>query len=130
MRELPFSINANEYQRCFTVFSNWLRIAVRCCTPIDDTYAEDRMAENEAGGVMVTLRMADGSRKMNIEVFSDETVREFLGEAKKEWALDASVSYKLLNVRTSQYLPETDSFTSKIVTEGDVLELQPDVDAG
>lgn len=86
--------------------------------------------ENDEVGVTVTLRLADMSRKMNIEVFRDENVQEFISEARQQWALAGDVAYKLLNTRTEEYFSEADYFTEKLVQEGDVLELQPDVWAG
>lgn len=86
--------------------------------------------ENGDTGVTVTLRLADMSRKMNIEVFRDESVQEFITEAREQWSLAGDVAYKLLNTRTEEYFSEVDYFTEKLVQEGDILELQPDVWAG
>lgn len=75
--------------------------------------------------IIVTIRMADGSRKDQIPVYADETAGSVVGEARNEWKLDPKVDYQLLNTRTNTVFASSDFMTTDLVQQGDILDLQP-----
>ena len=79
--------------------------------------------------INVTIRMADGSKKESIQVYTDETAQDIINAARDHWKLQPDISYQLYNTRTSVAFTADTLMSSDAVHAIDVLELNPQITA-
>jgi hypothetical protein len=78
----------------------------------------------------LSIRLADGTRKADVEVPADLTGQDLVQSAIKNWQLTSNNDYQLVNVTRGCVITPNDTLSSSRVSAGDVLELQPVLVAG
>jgi len=80
--------------------------------------------------IKLTVQTADRTRKAEISVPEGASAAEVLEAAVENWSLPAETEYSLANVSSGQALKPSAALGNDVVTEGDVLEVQPVLVAG
>ncbi len=80
--------------------------------------------------VTVLIQTSDHVRKAEVTVPRSMTVSELVDETKKNWKLPDDVSYRLHNATKGKELPPNEKLSSDIVSDKDLLEIQPLLEAG
>lgn len=80
--------------------------------------------------IKLTIQTADQTRKAQISVPEGTTTSEVLQAAIDNWALPLETEYSVANISNGQALVPTQSLSNNLVSEGDVLEIQPVLVAG
>ncbi len=77
------------------------------------------------------IRTADKTRKAEIGISPEVSIRDIIETSIEKWNLPEGASYQLVNVSQNNKILSEDSLLSEIgLQEGDVLELQPILEAG
>ncbi len=80
--------------------------------------------------IKLTVQTADQTRKAEITVPEGSSVSEVLEAAVDNWSLPTETEYSLANVSSGQALVPSAAIGTEVVSEGDVLEVQPVLVAG
>ncbi len=82
--------------------------------------------------IKLTIQTADQTRKAQITVPEGTSTSEVLQAAISNWDLPSETEYSIANVSSGQALVPADTVGSAkgLVSEGDVLEIQPVLVAG
>ncbi len=76
------------------------------------------------------IRTADQTRKAEIQLPSNLRIEQLVQQAQKQWNLPEGVSYALRLERTGKQLDPASTLEAMGVSNGDVLELYPILEAG
>ncbi len=77
----------------------------------------------------LTVRTADQTRRAAVEVQGSQLGRDLIQTAADNWALPADTDYALVNVTTGKVI-SPQSALADVVSQGDLLEVQPVLVAG
>lgn len=80
--------------------------------------------------IEITIRTAQGDRRVACDVGADFTVQEVLDGLRAEWNLPADHDYVLRHVRTQRQLAPGETLAHAGMKSGDELELFPILVAG
>lgn len=80
--------------------------------------------------IKLTIQTADQTRKAEISVPEGTSTAQVLEAAIDNWSLPRETEYSIANVSSGQALVPTSAVSRDVVTEGDVLEIQPVLVAG
>jgi len=80
--------------------------------------------------VTVLIQTADHVRKAEVTVPRSMTASELIEETKKNWKLPGDVSFRLHNITKGKELPPNEKLSLDSVSDKDLLELQPLLEAG
>jgi hypothetical protein len=78
----------------------------------------------------LTIRLADGTRKAEVDVPTDLTGSDLVQSAVTNWQLPSNNSYQLVNITRGCVITPNDTLGVGKVAPGDTLELQPVLVAG
>jgi hypothetical protein len=73
--------------------------------------------------------MYDRTRKAEVSLSRSTTTRDLLEETKRNWSLP-NVEYRVTNMTKNKELPQKDQFTEENVSDKDVLQIEPILQAG
>lgn len=71
------------------------------------------------------IRTPDQTRKAEIGVDPEIRAADVIQAAIEKWNLSPQTPYKLVNTRTGREFIATDKMSPDVVSQGDVLEVQP-----
>jgi len=80
--------------------------------------------------VTVVIQTVDHVRKAEVTVPRSMTTTELIDETIKNWKLPDDVTYRLHNVTKGKELPPNEKLSVDLVSEKDLLEIQPLLEAG
>jgi len=80
--------------------------------------------------VTVVIQTVDHVRKAEVTVPRSMTTTELIDETIKNWKLPDDVTYRLHNVTKGKELPPNEKLSADLVSEKDLLEIQPLLEAG
>lgn len=80
--------------------------------------------------IKLTVQTADQTRKAEITVPEGTSASEVLEAAIDNWSLPTETEYSIANLSSGQALVPTEKVGTGLVSEGDVLEIQPVLVAG
>ena len=92
--------------------------------------ANDFFEAKFMGEIKLTVQTADQTRRAEITVPEGSNAADVLSAAVDNWALPAETEYALANVSKGAALAPQSSLDKSVVSEGDVLEVQPVLVAG
>jgi hypothetical protein len=73
--------------------------------------------------------MYDRTRKAEVSLSRSTTTSDLLEETKRNWSLP-NVEYRVTNITKSKELLPKDQFTEENVSDKDVLQIEPILQAG
>lgn len=76
------------------------------------------------------VRTADKTRKAEIGISPEVTVNDIIDTCIQNWSLPKDVSYTLVNINKNIVLTPDHNLINLGIEEGDILELQPILEAG
>jgi hypothetical protein len=79
--------------------------------------------------VSVIVQMYDRTRKAEVSLSRSTTTRDLLEETKRNWSLP-NVEYRVTNMTKNKELMQKDQFTEENVSDKDVLQIEPILQAG
>ena len=79
--------------------------------------------------VSVIVQMYDRTRKAEVSLSRSTTTRDLLEETKRNWSLP-NVEYRVTNTTKNKELLSKDQFTEENVSDKDVLQIEPILQAG
>jgi sulfur carrier protein ThiS len=79
--------------------------------------------------VSVIVQMYDRTRKAEVSLSRSTTTRDLLEETKRNWSLP-NVEYRVTNMMKNKELLQKDQFTEENVSDKDVLQIEPILQAG
>jgi hypothetical protein len=79
--------------------------------------------------VSVIVQMYDRTRKAEVSLSRSTTTRDLLEETKRNWSLP-NVEYRVTNMTKNKELLQKDQFTEENVSDKDVLQIEPILQAG
>jgi sulfur carrier protein ThiS len=79
--------------------------------------------------VSVIVQMYDRTRKAEVSLSRSTTTRDLLEETKRNWSLP-NVEYRVTNITKNKELLQKDQFTEENVSDKDVLQIEPILQAG
>jgi sulfur carrier protein ThiS len=79
--------------------------------------------------VSVIVQMYDRTRKAEVSLARSTTTRDLLEETKRNWSLP-NVEYRVTNMTKNKELLPKDRFTEENVSDKDVLQIEPILQAG
>jgi sulfur carrier protein ThiS len=79
--------------------------------------------------VSVIVQMYDRTRKAEVSLSRSTTTRDLLEETKRNWSLP-NVEYRVTNITKNKELLPKDQFTEENVSDKDVLQIEPILQAG
>jgi sulfur carrier protein ThiS len=79
--------------------------------------------------VSVIVQMYDRTRKAEVSLSRSTTTRDLLEETKRNWSLP-NVEYRVTNMTKNKELLPKDQFTEENVSDKDVLQIEPILQAG
>ena len=79
--------------------------------------------------VSVIVQMYDRTRKAEVSLSRSTTTKDLLEETKRNWSLP-NVEYRVTNMTKSKELLPKDQFTEENVSDKDVLQIEPILQAG
>ncbi len=79
--------------------------------------------------VSVIVQMYDRTRKAEVSLSRSTTTRDLLEETKRNWSLP-NVEYRVTNMTKNKELLPKDQFTQENVSDKDVLQIEPILQAG
>ena len=78
----------------------------------------------------ILIRTADQTRKAEITLPGDIRVEQLVQQAQQQWSLPGDVSYAVRLERTGKQLDPVSTLEAMEVSNGDMLELYPILEAG
>ena len=78
----------------------------------------------------LTIRMADRSRKAEINVSPELVIKDVIQGAIQNWELPRDLDYTIVNATSGRTLRPDDTLYRAGVKTGDMLEVQPVLTAG
>ena len=79
--------------------------------------------------VSVIVQMYDRTRKAEVSLSRSTTTKDLLEETKRNWSLP-NVEYRVTNITKNKELLPKDQFTEENVSDKDVLQIEPILQAG
>ena len=79
--------------------------------------------------VSVIVQMYDRTRKAEVSLSRSTTTKDLLEETKRNWSLP-NVEYRVTNMTKNKELLPKDQFTEENVSDKDVLQIEPILQAG
>jgi len=79
--------------------------------------------------VSVIVQMYDRTRKAEVSLSRSTTTKDLLEETKRNWSLP-NVEYRVTNTTKNKELLSKDQFTEENVSDKDVLQIEPILQAG
>ena len=79
--------------------------------------------------VSVIVQMYDRTRKAEVSLSRSTTTKDLLEETKRNWSLP-NVEYRITNLTKNKELLPKDQFTQENVSDKDVLQIEPILQAG
>jgi sulfur carrier protein ThiS len=79
--------------------------------------------------VGVIVQMYDRTRKAEVSLSRSTTTKDLLEETKRNWSLP-NVEYRVTNLTKNKELLPKDQFTQENVSDKDVLQIEPILQAG
>jgi sulfur carrier protein ThiS len=79
--------------------------------------------------VSVMVQMYDRTRKAEVSLSRSTTTKDLLEETKRNWSLP-NVEYRVTNMTKNKELLPKDQFTEENVSDKDVLQIEPILQAG
>ncbi len=76
------------------------------------------------------VRTADKTKKAEIGISLEVTVGEIIQTCIEKWSLPSDVSYNLVSVNKNIVLNPGDTLMDLNIVDGEILELQPILEAG
>lgn len=80
--------------------------------------------------VALVVRTADKTRKAEIKLSRSNTGGDVMQAAVDNWKLPVDVDYSLVNTTTGSVISSGQALSNVVVSDGDVLEVQPVLVAG